>query len=258
MNNGVYSIIKLENFKEYLNQRMVSPRLLNNPRFYEILNEVSDEFSLIHFDEEMRQIFDKQLLVGNEGIAYLKDKRRVKIIRNSSGIETISEQFNDKDSSVSSEKRLFDNSGIEYLYEIRQGQLSWEDFKKYRKLQPNKRVRYARDDEAFNFIIKEEIDKIMKKEYLIQQVPFMLQNLKLTKKEISRISNGSTIDDLCGALTKSQVEYDLVKKVFNEDSTLGQEEIFKTYCDYNKRFSLPTTYEKAIAIKLKTNIEKNK
>ena len=204
--NEIYNIRKLESLKEYLNQRMVSPRLLNNPRIYEILDEISDEFSLIFLDEEMKRILDEQILVEKDGtLRYFKDNKRVKIKRNSSGIETIKEAFDKKDSSVISEKRLFDNGGIEYLYEIREGNLSWEDFENNIDFIPSKKIRYTRDSTMLNFLTKEEIGKFVVKEHLIQQVPYMLQNLKLTRKNLSRILNGGTkIDDLCEFLSNNQ------------------------------------------------------
>lgn len=259
--NEIYNIRKLESLKEYLNQRMVSPRLLNNPRIYEILDEISDEFSLIFLDEEMKRILDEQILVEKDGtLRYFKDNKRVKIKRNSSGIETIKEAFDKKDSSVISEKRLFDNDGIEYLYEIREGNLSWEDFERNIDFIPSKKIRYTRDSTMLNFIMKEEIGKFVVKEHLIQQVPYMLQNLKLTRKNLSRVLNGGTkIDDLCGFLTNSQAEFDTIKELFNEnDESKGQEEIFKTYCSNNRRFQLPTTYENAVAKRLGLDIEKIK
>lgn len=255
--NEIYNIRKLESLKEYLNQRMVSPRLLNNPRIYEILDEISDEFSLIFLDEEMKRILDEQILVEKDGtLRYFKDNKRVKIKRNSSGIETIKEAFDKKDSSVISEKRLFDNGGIEYLYEIREGNLSWEDFEKNIDFIPSKKIRYTRDSTMLNFLTKEEIGKFVVKEHLIQQVPYMLQNLKLTRKNLSRILNGGTkIDDLCEFLTNNQAEFDTIKELFNENETKGQEEIFKTYCSNNRRFQLPTTYENAVAKRLGISIE---
>lgn len=255
--NEIYNIRKLENLKEYLNQRMVSPRLLNNPRIYEILDEISDEFSLIFLDEEMKGILDEQLLVEKDGtLRYLKDNKRVKIKRNPSGIETIKEAFDKKDSSVISEKRLFDNGGIEYLYEIREGNLSWEDFERNIDFIPSKKIRYTRDSTMLNFLTKEEIGKFIVKEHLIQQVPYMLQNLKLTRKNLSRILNGGTkIDDLCEFLTNNQAEFDTIKELFNENESKGQEEIFKTYCSNNRRFQLPTTYENAVAKRLGISIE---
>ncbi len=255
--NEIYNIRKLESLKEYLNQRMVSPRLLNNPRIYEILDEISDEFSLIFLDEEMKRILDEQLLVEKDGtLRYFKDNKRVKIKRNSSGIETIKEAFDKKDSSVISEKRLFDNGGIEYLYEIREGNLSWEDFERNIDFIPSKKIRYTRDSTMLNFLTKEEIGKFIVKEHLIQQVPYMLQNLKLTRKNLSRILNGGTkIDDLCEFLTNNQAEFDTIKELFNENESKGQEEIFKTYCSNNKRFQLPTTYENAVAKRLGISIE---
>ena len=255
--NEIYNIRKLENLKEYLNQRMVSPRLLNNPRIYEILDEISDEFSLIFLDEEMKGILDEQLLVEKDGtLRYFKDNKRVKIKRNSSGIETIKEAFDKKDSSVISEKRLFDNDGIEYLYEIREGNLNWEDFENNIDFIPSKKIRYTRDNTMLNFITKEEVGKFVVKEHVIQQVPYMLQNLKLSRKDLLRIGNsGTKIDDLCGFLTNSQAEFDTLKELFSEDKDKGQEEIFKTYCNYNKRFQLPTTYENAVAKRLGISIE---
>ena len=255
--NEIYNIRKLESLKEYLNQRMVSPRLLNNPRIYEILDEISDEFSLIFLDEEMKRILDEQILVEKDGtLRYFKDNKRVKIKRNSSGIETIKEAFDKKDSSVISEKRLFDNGGIEYLYEIREGNLSWEDFERNIDFIPSKKIRYTRDSTMLNFLTKEEIGKFIVKEHLIQQVPYMLQNLKLTRKNLSRILNGGTkIDDLCEFLTNNQAEFDTIKELFNENESKGQEEIFKTYCSNNKRFQLPTTYENAVAKRLGISIE---
>lgn len=255
--NEIYNIRKLENLKEYLNQRMVSPRLLNNPRIYEILDEISDEFSLIFLDEEMKRILDEQILVEKDGtLRYFKDNKRVKIKRNSSGIETIKEAFDKKDSSVISEKRLFDNGGIEYLYEIREGNLSWEDFERNIDFIPSKKIRYTRDSTMLNFLTKEEIGKFIVKEHLIQQVPYMLQNLKLTRKNLSRILNGGTkIDDLCEFLTNNQAEFDTIKELFNENESKGQEEIFKTYCSNNRRFQLPTTYENAVAKRLGISIE---
>ena len=256
--NEIYNIRKLENLKEYLNQRMVSPRLLNNPRIYEILDEISDEFSLIFLDEEMKRILDEQILVEKDGtLRYFKDNKRVKIARNSLGIEIIKEAFDKEDSSVISEKRLFDNGGIEYLYEIREGNLSWEDFEKNIDFIPSKKIRYTRDSTMLNFIMKEEIGQFIVKKHLIQQVPYMLQNLKLTRKNLSRVLNGGTkIDDLCGFLTNSQAEFDTIKELFNEnDESKGQEEIFKTYCSNNRRFQLPTTYENAVAKRLGISIE---
>ena len=255
--NEIYNIRKLESLKEYLNQRMVSPRLLNNPRIYEILDEISDEFSLIFLDEEMKKILDEQLLVEKDGtLRYLKDNKRVKIKRNPSGIETIKEAFDKKESSVISEKRLFDNGGIEYLYEIREGNLSWEDFENNIDFIPSKKIRYTRDSTMLNFLTKEEIGKFVVKEHLIQQVPYMLQNLKLTRKNLSRILNGGTkIDDLCGFLTNNQAEFDTIKELFNENESKGQEEIFKTYCSNNRRFQLPTIYENAVAKRLGISIE---
>lgn len=255
--NEIYNIRKLENLKEYLNQRMVSPRLLNNPRIYEILDGISDEYSLVFLDDEMRRILDEQLLVEKDGtLRYLKDNKRVKIKRNSSGIETIKEAFDKKDSSVISEKRLFDNGGIEYLYEIREGNLSWEDFENNIDFIPSKKIRYTRDSTMLNFLTKEEIGKFVVKEHLIQQVPYMLQNLKLTRKNLSRILNGGTkIDDLCEFLTNNQAEFDTIKELFNENESKGQEEIFKTYCSNNRRFQLPTIYENAVAKRLGISIE---
>ena len=255
--NEIYNIRKLESLKEYLNQRMVSPRLLNNPRIYEILDEISDEFSLIFLDEEMKRILDEQILVEKDGtLRYFKDNKRVKIKRNSSGIETIKEAFDKKDSSVISEKRLFDNGGIEYLYEIREGNLSWEDFERNIDFIPSKKIRYTRDSTMFNFLTKEEIGKFVVKKHLIQQVPYMLQNLKLTRKNLSKILNGSTkIDDLCEFLINNQAEFDTIKELFNENESKGQEEIFKTYCSNNRRFQLPTTYENAVAKRLGISIE---
>lgn len=255
--NEIYNIRKLESLKEYLNQRMVSPRLLNNPRIYEILDEISDEFSLIFLDEEMKRILDEQILVEKDGtLRYFKDNKRVKIKRNSSGIETIKEAFDKKDSSVISEKRLFDNGGIEYLYEIREGNLSWEDFENNIDFIPSKKIRYTRDSTMLNFLTKEEIGKFVVKKHFIQQVPYMLQNLKLTRKNLSKILNGSTkIDDLCEFLTNNQAEFDTIKELFNENESKGQEEIFKTYCSNNRRFQLPTTYENAVAKRLGISIE---
>ena len=258
--NEIYNIRKLENLKEYLNQRMVSPRLLNNPRIYEILDEISDEFSLVFLDEEMKKILDERLLVENDGtLRYLKDNKRVMIKRNSLGIETIKEAFDKKDSSVISEKRLFDVDGIEYLYEIREGNLSWEDFKNNIDFIPSKKVRYTRDNTMLNFLTKEEIRSFMVKEYVIQQVPYMLQNLKLNRKDLLRIgNNGTRLDDLCGFLTNSQAEFDTLKELFSEDKGEGQEEIFKTYCSYNRRLQLTTTYENAVAKRLGLDIQKIK
>lgn len=255
--NEIYNIRKLESLKEYLNQRMIPPRLLNNPRIYEILDGISDEFSLVFLDEEMKKILDEQLLVEKDGtLRYLKDNKRVKIKRNPSGIETIKEAFDKKDSSVISEKRLFDNDGIEYLYEIREGNLNWEDFENNIDFIPSKKIRYTRDNTMLNFITKEEVGKFVVKEHVIQQVPYMLQNLKLSRKDLLRIGNsGTKIDDLCGFLTNSQAEFDTLKELFSEDKDKGQEEIFKTYCNYNKRFQLPTTYENAVAKRLGISIE---
>ena len=255
--NEIYNIRKLESLKEYLNQRMIPPRLLNNPRIYEILDGISDEFSLVFLDEEMKKILDEQLLVEKDGtLRYLKDNKRVKIKRNPSGIETIKEAFDKRNSSVISEKRLFDVDGIEYLYEIREGNLSWEDFENNIDFIPSKKIRYTRDSTMLNFLTKEEIGKFVVKEHLIQQVPYMLQNLKLTRKNLSRILNGSTkIDDLCEFLTNNQAEFDTIKELFNENESKGQEEIFKTYCSNNRRFQLPTIYENAVAKRLGISIE---
>ena len=109
-----------------------------------------------------------------------------------------------------------------------------------------------------NFIMKEEVGEVVIKEYFIQQVPYMLQNLKLTKAELSRISNHTKIEELCTFLTRNQAEFDMIKQLFNEEKFEGENEIFKTYCSYNKRLFLPTTYEKAVAKKLGINIERYK
>lgn len=258
--NQVYNIVKLENLKEYLSRKGASQRLLKNPRIYEILDNISYDLNIIFLDEEMQKFLDERLSVERDGsITYLKGLKRCKVSRNSDGIETVIDVLDKNSSSIMSEKRLFDMYGIEYLYEIRRGTLDVEDFGKNIGFVPLQRIKYSRDNAMINFITKEEIGKFVVKEHLIQQVPYMLQNLKLSKKEISRINNKATgIEDLCGLLTRNQAEYDMYKKIFCENASNGQEEIFKTYCNYNRRYQLPDTYEKGIAKKLGIEIERKR
>lgn len=57
--NEVCNIIKIENLKEYLSQRGVLPRILNNPRIYELLNQMSDDLNIINLSDETKNILIK-------------------------------------------------------------------------------------------------------------------------------------------------------------------------------------------------------
>ena len=78
--NEVCNIIKIENLKEYLSQRGVLPRILNNPRIYELLNQMSDDLNIINLSDETKKYIDKKLDILPDGsILYMNGLRRVMI-----------------------------------------------------------------------------------------------------------------------------------------------------------------------------------
>ena len=62
----VYNVVKLENFKEYLNQNGVSHKILYNPRIYEILDMILDDLSVINLDEESKNYIEKYFKLCDE------------------------------------------------------------------------------------------------------------------------------------------------------------------------------------------------
>ena len=63
--NEVCNIIKIENLKEYLSQRGVLPRILNNPRIYELLNQMSDDLNIINLSDETKR---RRFICKNRGL----------------------------------------------------------------------------------------------------------------------------------------------------------------------------------------------
>lgn len=251
--NEVYNIIKLEKFKEYLNQNGVSHKILNNPRIYEILDMILDDFNVIDLNEESLAFIEKYLSIGKYGgrIKYMKDRQRVVINRTDKGILLIRQQYDAKTSKIQMEKRSFNNNGIEYIYEIERGTLGKQDFEKEVNCIPVERISYIRDLNYLNFIIKSEKDKsvVVREKYLIQEVPYMLQNLKLTSSDLRPIKSvGKNIDDLCTVLTMDRKEFEMIKEIFNEgNSRKEQAEILKTYKSFNRRYHKTDRYEEAVA-----------
>lgn len=251
--NEVYNIIKLEKFKEYLNQNGVSHKILNNPRIYEILDMILDDFNVIDLNEESLAFIEKYLSIGKYGgrIKYMKDKQRTVIHKTDEGILLIRQQYDSKTSVIQMEKRYFYNNGIEYAYEVEKGTLNKQEFDKEINCIPTERISYSRDLDFLNLVIKLEKDKsvVVRKKYLIQEVPYMLQNLKLTSSDLQPIkTNGETIDDLCEVIAIDRKEYDMVKEIFSEKGMkMGQAEIFKTYQYFNRKYHKTDRYEDALA-----------
>ena len=252
----VYNVVKLENFKEYLNQNGVSHKILYNPRIYEILDMILDDLSVINLDEESKNYIEKYLSIEkiDGGIIYKKDKLRLIIHNIDNGILLKIQQYIDSNSTIQMEKRFFDKNGIEYSYEIEKGFLDRQNFNKGINGIPTTRISYIRDMKNINLIIKSLKDKsvVLRKKYLIQETPYMLQNLRLTPKDLYSINpKGKSIDDLCEVLTVDEKIYEMMKEMFSEkDSEKYKKEIFKTYQNFNRMYQKTNRYEKAIATQL--------
>ena len=104
--NDIYNIRKIEIFKEYLNQRGASPRVLNNVRINEILDRILDDFSIINIDEEAKNILDKVIKINIEGsISYVRDNHRIKIGKKDNGIFLREDIYDKNTTSVKTERR---------------------------------------------------------------------------------------------------------------------------------------------------------
>ena len=257
--NDIYNIRKIESFKEYLNQRGVSPRVLNNVRINEILDRILDDFCIINIDEEAKNILDKVIKINIDGsISYVRNNHRIKIGKKDNGIILREDIYDKNTSSVKTERRYFKNNGIEYKYEIEEGKVAKEGFEKNLSFIPIKKTRYRRDENMFYFIIKEENNRgITSRRFLMQSTQFMLQNLKLCKKDFTNcFSSGTNIESICEEIAQSQAEYDTIKEIFSENGLKSQEEMFKSYKNNNLRYAKTTIYEKAVAKELGVNIER--
>ena len=257
--NDIYNIRKIEIFKEYLNQRGASPRVLNNIRINEILDRILDDFCIINIDEEAKNILDKVIKINIDGsISYVLNNHRIKIGKKDNGIILREDIYDKNNSSVKTERRYFKNNGIEYKYEIEEGKMTKEGFEKNLSYIPIKRTRYSRDKDMFYLIIKEENNKgITNRRFLMQSTQFMIQNLKLCNKDFANcFSNGTNIESLCEEIAQSQAEYDTIKEIFSENGLKSQEEMFKSYRYNNLRYTKTTIYENAVAKELGTNIER--
>lgn len=244
----IYNIRKLENLKEYLILKRVSPRILLNPRGFEILDQIAEDFNIIHLDDEVKAILEEKLQILEDGsLSYTKENKRVKICKEEKGVSVTTEQHIKGKESVYTERRCLDEDGLEYMYEISTAKLSEEEFKAGKKITPTRKIIYKRDLDAMAFIEKvEENEGLTFKTYLEQKNPYMLQNLRIDRRELKRMGiEGNNIEAICISLEKTRVAYNILKKIFFEKKK--QEELWKGYQILNKKYATTRKYEKSIA-----------
>ena len=254
--NEICNIVKIENLKEYLNQKGVSPRILNNPRIYELLNQMSDDLNIISLSTETKKYIDEKLHVLPDGsIMYMNGLKRALVRQKDGYLFTRTETYDKHKSVVKAEKRLFDSNGIECMYEIDSADEVKENFLKNIGYIPRERIRYERDLKRFKFITKTiNNGGFSVKRYLMQKEPFMIQNIKLTETDLQSANLlGSSIDDISDVMTNNQAEYEVMKEIFSKNKEL--EEFLKGYQEFNRRYLKNSNYEETIAkmmcIKLK-------
>lgn len=83
MYDGINNIIKVNQTREYLNQRGVSPKILLNPRSYEIIEEILEEIGFAQMNEEVVKVLNERINVEDESIElqikdYINRKRILK------------------------------------------------------------------------------------------------------------------------------------------------------------------------------------
>lgn len=254
----IYNIVKIENLKEYLNRRGVSPKILNNPRIYELLNAISDDLNIINLGEETRKYLEEKLEVLPDGsIKYMNGLKRVIIRHKDSNLFTKTEIYNKNKSEVIAEKRLFNSKGVEYVYEIDTADAEKENFIKNIGYIPRERIRYERDLKTLRFIIKTlNNSRFSMKTYLMQKVPFMLQNIRIKKEDLQSANlRGNNIDDISDVVTNNKAEYEIIREVFSKEETT--ENFLKRYQEFNKEYFKSRRYEEYISAMAGIKLERD-
>lgn len=256
--NEVCNIIKIENLKEYLSQRGVLPRILNNPRIYELLNQMSDDLNIINLSDETKKYIDKKLDILPDGsILYMNGLRRVMIRQKEGDLFVRTEDYDECKSEVRTEKRLFNSNGIECIYEIDSSDSVKENFIKNIGYIPKEKIRYERDLRKFQFITKTiNSGGFSVKRYLMQKIPFMLQNIRIQENDLQSVNLlGSNIDDISDMMTNNKAEFEIMREAYSKEKAV--EEFFRGYQEFNRRYLKNRNYEESIAKMTGIKIERN-
>ena len=255
---NIYNIVKLENLKEYLSQKGISAAILNHPRIYEILDQMSDDLNIVDLSEEtQRYIIPRLSILEDGGISYINGMKRVNVRQRRGNLFLKIETYSEKDSKVYVEKRFFEPQGIECIYELNDADISVEDFLNSVGYIPKEITRYERDLSQFNFFIKSiKNARFSSKRYLMQEKPFMLQNIKIRKIDLQSVNlMGNNIDDISITITKDQNEYEVIKALYSKNNSL--QEFFKGYQKFNKMYLKDRGYEERIARIMGINLERS-
>ena len=156
MYDGINNIIKVNQTREYLNQRGVSPKILLNPRSYEIIEEILEEIGFAQMNEEVVKVLNERINVEDESIElqikdYINRKRIFKAKPHQVGIIITKEIY--ENGELSREKSLFNKDGIELerIYEKVKTQAEESQNSKIEQL-PYEWIRIKRDEQRPDFI----------------------------------------------------------------------------------------------------------
>lgn len=254
----IVNIVKLEQLKEYLNQRGVSQKLLLNPRFYEILDLIMYVIPFISIDDSAKKKLDSMIqVIGQEE----KTKERKNIKSNKSGKikivinpysyiikcytssdEMVFQQEVLKQNDLIIAERKFDKNGIEIFQKKGVIQIEPELFGNnqltYILFERKERLR---DKERPDIVIEEfkSGETVWKREFYRRKKFVEFENLLISKRNKERFY---IADEQAYYKTGSSNEYNIIKEYDIPD----YERIIKEYEWYNRNYGFTQRYEEGI------------
>lgn len=239
----IVNIIKLEQLREYLNQRGVNQGLLQNPRFYEVLEFITIEIPFISIDNSSKSRLDKKIDIDNEG--------NIKIVTNP--FSDISKFYSTKkgitfeyqklhDGILTKKNRNFNYSGIEInqgtkIASIHEGEFGNDKIEYI----PNESQEIYRDKERPDIIIlKYQKDRgILKNKFIMRKKFIEFENLSISENNKKRfhIRNQDAY-----FITEAKNDYHIMKKLITTD----YEKAIQEYKMYNRVYGFSSRYEKGI------------
>jgi len=244
----IVNIVRTEQLKEYLNQNGVNPKLLSNPRFYEILELLIKIIPKSIPNDELENIINDILEISEDGNIKIKINPSSDIIscfydedKNKIGFE----RKELKDNVLLTQKREFDCNGIEHYQEKEEVQTALETLSelkddKIKHIKSEVQKRY-RDPKRPDILIEEYLkDRIvLKKKYWVLEKFIEFENLRISKETMKKLN--FTEKDVY-FFTESTSHYIIMEELIVPD----YEEIVEEYERYNEKLNHTKRYEKGI------------
>lgn len=244
MYDGITNIIKINQTREYLNQRGVSPKILLNPRSYEGIENILEEVPFIRLDGEAALRLNERVQVKNGSMQIRQTNNTENLYKMSAGSSDMQITRERWDAGIlSREKRYFNSDGIEIKRIYENAYISKEQWEEGKiECLPFERIYIEREEKRSDLIQKvyQKVGTpILLRKYYQRRKFLDFHDISVSKIQMNRFCLKE--EDIFLDLGSKKV-YEFVIEEDDDNIKNGINE----YKKYNEKYGLTKIYQTGI------------